>query len=52
MTKADFLTVRWNNMLTVGLGLPTLIYIVVGLSSSAISDKAVFIGLVIVGVVY
>jgi hypothetical protein len=28
MTKEKFLTVRWNNLLTLGLGLVALIYIV------------------------
>ena len=27
MTKEKFLTVRWNNVLTLGLGLPALIYV-------------------------
>jgi hypothetical protein len=52
MTKEKFLTVRWNNMLTLGLGLPALIYAGVVLSTSLISDKAGFIGLVVIGVVY
>jgi hypothetical protein len=30
MTKEKFLTVRWNNVLTLGLGLPALIYVVTG----------------------
>ena len=52
MTKERFLTVRWNNILTVGLGIPTLIYAVVVLSTSVLSDLAGFIGLVVIGVLY
>jgi len=52
MTKEKFLTGRWNNLLTLGLGLPALIYAVVVLSTPALSDMAGFIGLVIIGVLY
>ena len=52
MTKEEFLTVSWNNFLTLGLGLILLIYVVVVLSTSALSDFAAFIGLVVLGVLY
>ena len=52
MTKEKFLTVRWNNWLSLGLGIPALIYAVVGLSTSVMSDLAGFIGMVIIGIVY
>jgi hypothetical protein len=52
MTREKFLTVRWNNWLSLGLGLPTLIYGVVVLSISVLSDFASFIGIVVMGVVY
>jgi hypothetical protein len=52
MTKERFLTKRWNNWLTLGLGLPALIYAVVALSTSVISDFAGFIGMAIMGAVY
>jgi hypothetical protein len=52
MTKERFLTVRWNNILTLGLGLPALTYAIVVLSTGILSDIAGFIGLVIIGVVY
>ncbi len=52
MTKTEFLTVRWNNRLSLGLGLPILIYAVVVLSTSVLSDSAGFIGLVVMGVIY
>ena len=52
MTKEKFLTKRWNNWLTLGLGLPTLIYGVVVLSTSVLSDFAGFIGMAVMGAVY
>ena len=52
MTKERFLTVRWNNLLSLGMGLPALIYAVVVLSTSVLSDSAGFIGLVVIGVLY
>ena len=52
MTKEQFLTVRWNNLLTLGLGLILLIYVVFVLTTSVLSDSAAFIGLVVLGVIY
>ncbi|MFC2009828.1 hypothetical protein ACFLT6_00265 [Chloroflexota bacterium] len=52
MTKENFLTRRWNNWLTVGMGIPVLIYIVVVLSTSILTDFAGFIGMVVLGVLY
>ena len=52
MTKEEFLTARWNNLLTLGLGLVFVIYAVVVWSASALSDSAAFAGLVIIGAVY
>jgi hypothetical protein len=52
MTKENFLTVRWNNWLSLGFGIPILIYIVVVLSTSVLSDFAGFIGMVILGILY
>jgi hypothetical protein len=52
MTKEEFLTVRWNNLLSLGLGLPALIFVIVAFSSSAWSEKGGMIGLSIVGVLY
>ena len=52
MTKEEFLTVRWNNWLTLGLGLPTLIYVLAAFSTSAWSGKGGLIGLSIIGVLY
>ncbi len=52
MKKEEFLTIRWNNILTVGLGLPTLIYIVVAFSTSLWTKMGGMIGLSILGVLY
>ena len=52
MTKEKFLTVQWNNLLALGLGLPALIYGIVVLSTPILSNRAGFIGLVIIGVLY
>ena len=52
MTKEKFLTVRWNNLLSLGLGIPTLIYAVVVLSTSVLSDFAGFIGMAVMGAFY
>jgi hypothetical protein len=52
MTKEKFLTKSWNNWLTLVMGLPTLIYVVVVLSTSLLSDFAGFIVLAVLGAVY
>ena len=51
-SRDRFLTVRWNNAIVIGLGLPALIFAAVTLSTSVLSDRAAFIGLVIFGAVY
>ena len=52
MTKEEFLTVRWNNLLSLALGLPALIYVVVAFSTSVWSTRGGLIGLSIIGVLY
>jgi hypothetical protein len=52
MKKEEFLTARWNNVLTLGLGLVFVIYAVVVWSTSVLSDSAAFVGLVVIGAVY
>ena len=52
MTKEKFLTVRWNNLLSLVMGIPVLVYVVVVLSTSVLSDSAGFIGIVVIGVLY
>jgi hypothetical protein len=52
MTKEKFLTVRWNNLLTVALGLPALLYVVYAFSTSIWTSRGGLIGLSIIGVLY
>ena len=52
MTKDKFLTVRWNNLLSLVLGVPALVYVGIVLSTSVLSDTAGFFGLVIIGIFY
>jgi hypothetical protein len=52
MTKEKLLTVRWNNVLTLALGIPALIYVVHALSTSLWTGRGGLIGLSIIGVLY
>ncbi len=48
LTEANrerFLTVRWNNSLAAGIGLPALAYAASALLTSSMSDRAAFFGL-------
>ncbi len=49
MTRENFLTVRWNNLLSLGLGLIVLAYIVAVSSLSLWADQGGFTGLVVIG---
>ena len=46
MTKAEFLSVRTNNFISLGLGTVTAFYILFVLVASVWSGKSEFIGLV------
>jgi hypothetical protein len=50
VTAEKFLTLRWNNLFSLLLGIPILIYVVFVLSTSVLSDRAGFIVLAIIGV--
>ena len=52
MTKAKFLTVRWNNYLTLALGIPGLIYVLMAFSTPMWSTRGGLIGLAIIGALY
>jgi len=52
MKKEKYLTVRWNNILSLGLGLPTLIYILFAFSGSTWMEKGGLIGLAIFGALF
>ena len=47
-----FLTARWNNILTLSLGIPALVFAFVAPIGGAFSDRAAFIGLVLVSAFY
>jgi len=52
MNKEKFLTVRWNNVLSLALGLPAGLYIVYAFSTSLWATRGGLIGLALIGVVY
>ena len=52
MTKQKFLTVRWNNILSVCLGTPTLIYVILAFSTSYWLERDGLIGLAIFGALF
>jgi hypothetical protein len=52
MNKEKFLTVRWNNWLTLVLGLPSLAYILYAYSSVLWETRGGLLGLAAVGVLY
>jgi len=52
MTKEKFLTKKWNNILTAGLGIPTLVYAVIVLKTNVMSDFVGWLGMVLIGAAY
>ena len=52
MTKDKFLTGRWNNIFSLGLGAPLIIYIIIAVFTPVLSDFSRFIGISIFGAVY
>jgi hypothetical protein len=52
VTKQRFLTVRWNNILTLALGIPALCYVVFAFATGLWTTMAGLIGLSIIGVLY
>ncbi|MFT5457762.1 MAG: hypothetical protein ACI9K2_004265 [Myxococcota bacterium] len=52
MTKADFLTVRWNNHLSAGLGIPTFAFIIGAISTSVWTSLGGLIGLAMFGALF
>ncbi len=52
MTKEKFLTVHWNNLLTLALGIPALLYVIYAFSTSLWATRGGLIGLAIIGVLY
>lgn len=52
MTRDAFLTARWNNGFTLGLGLIFFSYIAVVLVAAALSAGDAFTGLVLIGCLF
>ena len=52
MTKENFLTVRWNNILSVALGVPALLYVVYALSNLVWTQISGLIWLAVIGALY
>ena len=52
MTKEKFLTVHWNNLLMLALGIPALIYVIIAFSTSLWTTRGGLIGLAVIGVLY
>ena len=52
MTKEKFLTVRWNNILSVALGVPALLYLVYALSNLVWTQISGLIWLAVIGALY
>jgi len=47
--EGNFVTVRFNNIFSIVLGLVAAIYFIVVLTSTVLGDTASFIGLVVIG---
>jgi hypothetical protein len=52
MNKEQFLTKKWNNTLTISLGLPTLLLGIAGINSPLVSEFWDFIGMAVLGAFY
>ena len=52
MTREKFLTVGWNNRISLGLGLIVVTYVVAVLATSTWASHEGFIGLTLIGVVF
>jgi hypothetical protein len=52
VNKEKLLTLRWNNGIALGLGIPAVVYAVVALSTPLASKLAGLIGLAVIGVLY
>ena len=50
--RDKYLTARWNTILTLALGLPTLAFAFVALTTETFSDLTAFIVLVVISAFY
>jgi hypothetical protein len=44
-----FLTIRWNNLISLGLGLVVLVFVAVALTTSTGSAHEGFVGMAVIG---
>jgi hypothetical protein len=52
VSRDRFLTLRWNNKLSLGLGLIVLVYVVGAFAAGVWSGRDGFIGMAVLGAVY
>jgi hypothetical protein len=52
MSREKFLTLRWNNILSLGLGLIVLMVVIGALATGVWSDRDGFIGIAVLGALY
>jgi len=52
MISDNFLTKRWNNILSLSFGLPTIVYAIIVLSTSVLSGFAGFLGMILLGAIF
>ena len=52
MNKDKYLTVSWNNILLLVMGIPAVIYGGIALYNDLSSSLAGFIGIIVIGAVY
>lgn len=52
MINDKFLTARWNNWLTLAMGIPVLVFGIVFLSTDVMTDFSGFVAMVVAGVLY
>lgn len=52
MTKEKFLTIGWNNILTLALGIPMVLFVILAFTGGWWTEKGGMIGLSIIGVLY
>lgn len=52
MTKENLLTIRWNNILSLALGIPALIYVVYAFSNSMWMERDGLFWLAVIGAFY
>lgn len=52
MNKDKLLTIRFNNIITAGLGIPALIFVALVFFTSTFTDKTGFLGIIAIGIIY